>query len=110
MHGCKTRAFELHSSRIVCGMLQNLGNLNFSKKNGQKNSKCSYNTRMMKHTSLLVLSREIYLPKRISLNFEMIGFFTIFGAKRNPNEWVIHDMMHACHMGDTWHGELMPCV
>ena len=39
----------------------------------------------------------------------MVGFFTIFGAKRNLNEWVTHGMMHACHVGDTWHGACMPC-
>ena len=23
--------------------------------------------------------------------------------------WVTHGMVHACHVGDTWHGECMPC-
>ena len=42
----------------------------------------------------------------------MIRFFTIFRAKRNPNEWVTHGMMPACHVGDTWHDACMPggCV
>ena len=38
----------------------------------------------------------------------MVGFFTIFGTKRNPNEWVTHGMMHACHVDDTWHDACMP--
>ena len=29
------------------------------------------------------------------LNSEMVGFFTNFGAKRNPNWWATHGM-HAC--------------
>ena len=27
----------------------------------------------------------------------------------NPNGWVTHGMMHACHVDDTWHGACMPC-
>ena len=23
--------------------------------------------------------------------------------------WVTHGMMHACHVGGTWHGACMPC-
>ena len=39
----------------------------------------------------------------------MVEFFTNFRAKRNPNGWVTHGMMHACHVGDTWHVACMPC-
>ena len=27
----------------------------------------------------------------------------------NLNEWVTHGMVHACHVGDTWHDACMPC-
>ena len=57
-------------------------NLNFSKK--WQNGKLSLmyklqnwnfsRSRMMKRTSPLDSSREIYLPRRISLNYEIIGF------------------------------------
>ena len=39
----------------------------------------------------------------------MVKFFTNFKSKRNPNGWVTHGMMHACHVGDTWHVSFMPC-
>ena len=39
----------------------------------------------------------------------MVRFFMIFGVKRNSNEWVTHGMVHACHVGDTWHDACMPC-
>ena len=39
----------------------------------------------------------------------MVRFFTKFRVKRNPNGWVTHGMVHACHVGDTWHGACMPC-
>ena len=28
----------------------------------------------------------------------MVGFFRNFRAKRSPNGWVTHGMMHACHV------------